>query len=368
MNTRDQVNHYLTLLESRLRWQVILKGAAIALGVALGATLALVLITNALAFSSTSLVFARIVLFISLAVALGMALVLPLLALNRRRTAGRAEQAFPQFQERLVTYVERSEPERSHAGAAGRGHGSHDAARDSGNDYSEEEDIWFCNRGGRGGRGVDLADHGWSGIPRLWSIAALGGCAQRRLGKLLRHYGRPGQQAGAPQVGSERHRAVGRLSVARVRLMARYKSSSKWEEARMLPRANGSAYEFLFAGLPEPVDYYVEAAGVKSKTYTLDVVDLPGIKKIKVTYHYPSWLGQADTVEDPGGDLRAVVGTTAELTVETDRPLKNGVIEMDDGSHIKLDPLQGNMLTAKVPIQKDGLYHFAGMEQGQSFG
>ena len=148
--------------------------------------------------------------------------------------------------------------------------------------------------------------------------------------------------------------------------MARYKSSSKWEEARMLPRNNGSAYEFLFAGLPEPVDYYIEAAGVKSKTFTLDVVDLPGIKKIKVTYHYPSWLGQADTVESPGGDLRAVAGTTAELDVETDRPLKNGVIEMEDGSHITLEARGGNMLSAKVPIQKDGLYHFAGLEQGQS--
>ncbi len=71
-----------------------------------------------------------------------------------------------------------------------------------------------------------------------------------------------------------------------------------------------------------------------SKTYKLDVVDLPGIKHIKVTYHFPSWLGIKDGVEDPGGDLRAVQGTTAELTVETDRPLKNGVIEMDDGSHI----------------------------------
>src|SRR5882724_9560691 len=108
MNSRERVNHYLTLLESRLRWQVILKGAAIALGVALGATVALVILTNALAFSSTSVIFARVALFISLATALGMALVLPLLALNRRRTAGRAEQAYPQFEERLVTYVERA--------------------------------------------------------------------------------------------------------------------------------------------------------------------------------------------------------------------------------------------------------------------
>ena len=134
----------------------------------------------------------------------------------------------------------------------------------------------------------------------------------------------------------------------------------------MLPRASGSAYEFLFAALPEPVEYYVEAAGVRSKTYKLDVVDLPAIKKIKVTYHYPSWLELPDATEDPGGDLRAVAGTVAELTVETDKPLKNGQIELDDGSHVTLDPVSGNTLTAKVPINKDGMYHFAAIEQEQS--
>ena len=67
------------------------------------------------------------------------------------------------------------------------------------------------------------------------------------------------------------------------------------------------------------------------------MVDLPGIKHVKVTYHFPSWLGMKDVVEDPGGDLRSVQGTTAELTVETDRPLTNGVLEMDDGSKIKLE-------------------------------
>ena len=63
MNTRDQLNHYLRGLESRLRLLAVSKGAAVAVGVALGATVALVLITNAFAFSSTSLVIARITLF-----------------------------------------------------------------------------------------------------------------------------------------------------------------------------------------------------------------------------------------------------------------------------------------------------------------
>ena len=135
-----------------------------------------------------------------------------------------------------------------------------------------------------------------------------------------------------------------------VRLFARYKSASKWEEAAMVPRSSGTAFEFLFAALPEPVEYYVEAGGVKSKTFKLDVADLPGIKNIKVTYHYPSWLGLKDAVEDPGGDLRAVVGTVAELTIETDRPLKNGEILTDDGARIPLETKSGNFVSAKVPV------------------
>src|SRR5580692_8644654 len=109
MNTREQLNQYLRGLETRLRWLAVSKGAAIAAGVALGVTLALVLVTNAFAFSSTSLTIARVVLFLALAVSLGYALVLPLLRLNERRTARRAEATFPEFGERLLTYVERSD-------------------------------------------------------------------------------------------------------------------------------------------------------------------------------------------------------------------------------------------------------------------
>ena len=151
-----------------------------------------------------------------------------------------------------------------------------------------------------------------------------------------------------------------------VRIFAHYKSSAKWEEANMLPRANGNAYEFLFAALPEPVEYYVEAAGVKSKTSKLAVIDLPSIKKIKVTYHYPAWLGQQDQTEDPGGDLRAVVGTVAELTVETDKPLSNGFIELEDGAKVDLKSTGGNLLNAKVTLQKDGVYHFAARENSEN--
>src|SRR5262245_2999025 len=109
MSTREQLNQYLRNLEKRLRLLVVSRGVAVALGVALGATVALVLITNALGFSETSVTVARVMLFISIAVALGYALIVPLMKLNQRGAAGKAETECPEFEERLLTYVERRE-------------------------------------------------------------------------------------------------------------------------------------------------------------------------------------------------------------------------------------------------------------------
>jgi hypothetical protein len=92
----------------------------------------------------------------------------------------------------------------------------------------------------------------------------------------------------------------------KVRLFAQYRGTSKWEQVDMQPSPGASTYEFLFSSLDDNVEYYVEAGAVESKHYNLRVVDLPAVKKIRVTYHYPSWTGMKDAVEDPGGDLRAV--------------------------------------------------------------
>lgn len=367
MNTRDQLNHYLRGLETRLRWLTVSRGVAIALGVALAATLAMVWFTNALAFSSASIAIARVVLFLALAAALGFALVLPLLRLNQKRTASRAEATFPEFDQRLLTYIERGESRDPMLDLLALDAVSV-ANRTEPERVAPRTNIFaFATAGGVAGAALVwlvLAAPGflgygssllWAGLPKGINGASFYDIRVEPGNKLVRR--KADQMITATLTG---------FQSPQVRLFARYKSTSKWEEAAMVPRSSGTAYEFLFAALPEPVEYYVEAAGVKSKTFKLDVADLPGIKNIKVTYHYPSWLGLPDVVEDPGGDLRAVAGTVAELTIETDRPLKSGEILMDDGSHIALESKEGNFIIAKVPVEKDGMYHFAATERGES--
>src|SRR5215472_3410147 len=107
MSKRDQLDTYLKQVEKRLRLDALLRGSAILTSVALVVTVALVLTTNALAFSGGSVTVARVVLFIMIAAALGLGLVLPVYALNRRRAARRLEAALPEFQQRLVTFVDR---------------------------------------------------------------------------------------------------------------------------------------------------------------------------------------------------------------------------------------------------------------------
>src|SRR6185436_13295279 len=155
------------------------------------------------------------------------------------------------------------------------------------------------------------------------------------------------------------------FAAPKVRFFGKYASASKWDQAEMVTQAGGSSYQFLIAGVPESLEYYVEAGGVRSTTYKLNVVDLPSVKNIRVTYHFPAWSGMKDEVEDPGGDLRAVEGTVAEVAIKTDRPLTTGAILLDDGSKIPLRSGPDNTVIASVPINKDGQYHIAAVEGGE---
>src|SRR6202166_4682728 len=107
MSFREEVHAYIAQLEQRLRWSTLLRGVAILTGGALVATLVLVTIANALAFSQGSVTGARFGLIFILAIAAFAGLALPLRRLTRRRAVGTVETAFPQFEQRLITFTER---------------------------------------------------------------------------------------------------------------------------------------------------------------------------------------------------------------------------------------------------------------------
>lgn len=364
MRPLDELNRYLESIRRRLMAEALLRGAAIAAVSALVVTVALVLVTNSFAFSENSLRWSRVFLFLAVAFAVSFGVVAPILAINRRRAARKAERAFPEFNQRLVTCLESADKQNpllhllardtikiaEHSSPSGIARSSWLAGFSSAAAVAGVALMWLIFAGpGYFGYGAALL---WGGTPKIgnqpfYDILVTPG------DQLVRR--RADQLVTAQLVG---------FTPQMVKLKARYKGTTKWEEVAMLPTPGAASYEFLFASLPDEVDYFVEAGGIRSKEYKLSVLDLPSIKKLKVTYKFPGWSGMKPAVEDPGGDLRAVEGTEALIEIETDKPLNSGVIVVND-MQMPLEKLEGNRAQVQVPVREDGTYHIATIEKQQ---
>ena len=83
---------------------------------------------------------------------------------------------------------------------------------------------------------------------------------------------------------------------------------------------------------------YVEAAGVKSRAFTLKVVELPYVKQLDLEYHFPAYTGlEPRTVED-GGDVAALKGTDVRLQIQPTMATGGGRLVMADGTSMPLTP------------------------------
>ena len=70
---------------------------------------------------------------------------------------------------------------------------------------------------------------------------------------------------------------------------------------------------------PRRLDYFVEAGGVRSSTYTLKVVDLPYVQKLELEYHFPAYTGLAPRKIEDGGDIAVLSGTEMQASASCRR-------------------------------------------------
>src|SRR5256885_13654596 len=256
MNPLDRLSEYLRTVEKRLRLLTWTRGAAIAAGAALVSTIVLVLIANSFAFSSGSLLASRTVLFLALALAIGAGLLIPLLRLNARRAAREAEEKFPEFEQRLLTFTEKTNGGARDPFLELLAADTLEAARQAEPARVATQQkmlafasvavgavltlIWLGMAGpGFLGYGTSLL---WAGPPKA---------AQQAFYDIVVEPGDRTVRKKSDQLVTAR--MVGFTSTD-AKLFAKYASVAKWEEAPMRPQIGGPNHEFLFSGIPESLE------------------------------------------------------------------------------------------------------------------
>lgn len=366
MTRLEQLQSYLRRLQARLRLLAGARGATVVLAVALGLTLLLTWIANRVQFAEHLLPALRIVLFLAVGLTISFLIVIPLLRLTKRRVTQVAERQVPGLEERLITVAERPDPSNPFTELL-----AEDALRIVEGHQPREfaSTAWVsvlavcAVLGGAFLLWLIVAGPGyWGyGASLLWTGKA--GAATRPMYEIVVHPGDKTIRRKSDQVISAQ---LSNFSARDVMLHAKYHGALKWEQTPMRPERDGNGYKFLFAGLSDSVEYYVEAGAMRSKHYTLGVKDLPSVKRVRVAVHFPPALGLKDEMQDPGGDVRTVQGSEADISVLTDRPLERGALVLDDGSKIALTRGEGKWLTARLPIKKDGAYHIAAIDAGEA--
>lgn len=363
MSARERFFAWLGAVERWLRWRVLAIGAAALAAALLAVTAAGAWLGLRYAFDPQVLLAARMALIVGGGSVLALAAA-AVLAINRRRAARLAEQKLAGLDERAATLsgaaagsplaelvaeealrIAEAVPPRQIAGSAILAGASAAATA------ALLVLVWLVAAApGTLGYGARLL---WAGTPPP---------GQQPLFQLIVKPGDAKVRRGGDQLIEA---LTAGLDTSGLQLRLRRAGSAQWETLPMEPNPSGPGHVFLLAGVTEDVEYQVDARRLRSPVYRLSVVDLPRVEKIRVRYRYPAWLGLPEKVEDPGGDIRAVEGTVAELEILTDRPLDRGVLLLDDGTRLKLSPAGDRRLRAELEVRRDGAYHVAALEGGE---
>jgi outer membrane murein-binding lipoprotein Lpp len=144
-------------------------------------------------------------------------------------------------------------------------------------------------------------------------------------------------------------------------LMIRKSADAPFERlplVRSEKNAQGNQYEGMLFDLAGPIDYFVEAAGVKSPTFSLKVVDLPYVDRLELELHFPAYTGLAPRKIEDGGDLAVLKGTEVRAKVTPTMKALGGLILLHDTSKLPLAVAEDGSLTGRFTADRDGFYRF----------
>ena len=141
-----------------------------------------------------------------------------------------------------------------------------------------------------------------------------------------------------------------------VDLYSRGSSRTPFEPLPLVPVDDSDLFEVLLFDLRTSTDYFVEAAGVQSPRFTLEVIDLPYVEQLRLEYVFPSYTGLAPRVVENGGDIAVLERTEVRLRAVPTMATGGGELVLDEDGRTPLVVQADGALTASFVVEQDGFY------------
>ncbi len=142
---------------------------------------------------------------------------------------------------------------------------------------------------------------------------------------------------------------------ARINLSERYSGEMDYE-THQVKRDTGGTYRYDMPNVRNSMDYFISAAGQRSRKYHIKVVDLPIVQNFTVTLIYPAYTHKApETLQDNIGDFTALIGTRAEFRLNSNKDLRSAWIAYQDTKRKKLS-VSGTAAEGSVVVSHSTKY------------
>ena len=132
--------------------------------------------------------------------------------------------------------------------------------------------------------------------------------------------------------------------------------TGEWERWSMTVGPEPGAYEIFVFDLDDATDYSIEATGVRTRVFHIEVADLPFVQQLDLEYRFPAYTGLSPLVQEDRGDIAALRGTKVNLTVTPTMTVTKGMIVIDGGDSIALDLHEDGKLFGTLTVQREALY------------
>ncbi|MGH7464228.1 MAG: hypothetical protein ACREK1_03570, partial [Longimicrobiales bacterium] len=141
-----------------------------------------------------------------------------------------------------------------------------------------------------------------------------------------------------------------------VEILLRAAGDSAFQRLPLTPMDEASQYEVLLFDVASATEYYIEADGVRSPLYRIDVADLPYVERIQLEYDYPDYTGLPNEVVEDGGDIIALRGSRVAVRASTTMPVAGGRIVLDGGRAVRMQPGADGGLQGVITVAGAGFY------------